>query len=153
MSDQLKKQIPFQQFQHPYHIVQLLALFKKIFLHANSPRKKGKKTVKSKYCSATKGQLCTRSGFLCLKGASASAKYTKVLFLLQLLDNYSQRKSSIMVVHIFFEPSFSGTGGPWRVLQWGRIHMNKSWKLPQLSQASSLSSTEKLLQLTFSIEP
>lgn len=110
-----------------------------IFLHA--------------YGSDIKEQLCTRSGFLCLKGASASAKYTKVLcLLLQLQDNYSQRKSSIMVVHIFFEPSFPGTGGPWRVLQWGRIHMNKLWKPSQLSQATSLSSREKLLQWSFSIE-
>lgn len=102
--------------------------------------------------SDIKEGLCIRSGFLCLKGASA--KYTKVLcLLLQLLDNYSQRKSFIMVVHIFFEPSFPGTGGPWRVLQWGRIHMNKLWKPSQLSQATSLSSREKLLQRSFSIEP
>lgn len=151
MYDQLKKKnptVPASLSHRPVASTVLICL-------TNSPRRKGKKKpVKSKYCSDTKGRLCTRSGFLCLKGASASAKYTKVLcLLLQFLDNYSQRKSSIMVVHMFFEPSFPGTGGPWRVLQWGRIHMNKLRKLPQLSQATSLSSREKLLQLTFSIEP
>lgn len=46
MSDQLKKQIPFQQFQHPYHIVQLLALFKKSSCTPTVQGKKEKKQLK-----------------------------------------------------------------------------------------------------------
>lgn len=149
MSNQLKKKkknpFPTAPVPLPYSPVASTVLT----LHSTYPRRKAKKR-QLKVSQIQREGFAPKGISLCSRGASASGKVSTVRYFASSCSCWIiiLRGSPPSWLYIF-SLSFPGTGGPWRVLQRGRIHMNRLLNLPQLSQATSPSQREVALTELF----